>query len=193
MIPTLFSGCIVSKETRVEMLIGTNLTGHIEVEVVGVHSDSSDPDKKVSEFDEYLNGGYVEEGESLATVFGVGNPVITITNQTATSCDLVVEGTMGSVVRSLSSMASEGDYEIKKADGYLVARFFMHPPEAATSLEIKTNNTFTVVVHYEGFIQDHNAHHFDPDANAMTWFDTRLDESGIQFVLKLPEEMEKEQ
>lgn len=182
------SGCIVSEETRVEMMIETNLTGTMVVEVAGVHSDSQDPEKRAKEFADYVGGGYVKEGESLASVFGIDNPVISITNQTATNCHLVVEGTFGNVVRSLSSMASEGDYEIKKADGYLIARFFMQKPKAEPSTGITTNNVFTFTVHYDGEIQDHNAHHFNQEFNAMSWYDSKMDESGIQFVLKVPEE-----
>jgi hypothetical protein len=39
-----------------------------------------------------------------------------------------------------------------------------------------------------GKIHDRKAHQFDEETTAMTWFESSMDESGVQFVLKLPEE-----
>lgn len=184
----LCAGCIVSEEMHVDIFIDKDLSGEVTLDVLGIHSDSNDPQERVDELKDYCKEGYLKEGQSLATTFGLNDPQISLTNQTETGCALTVQGRFDNAVRVLSAMAGDGEFEIKKSGGFLVARLLMSRPVQTDDDKSGGGNASTVSIQYAGRIQDHNAHAFDSQSGAMTWFDTRMNETGVQFVLKLPDE-----
>ena len=178
----LLSGCIVSDPVYVEYAIEPDLAGEVVIEITGIHSDEDDPVKRNEEFEQYCDEGYLEQGREMALIFGLDEARISLTNRTDRSCELIVEGGFDNLARALSVLAGEHDYEIRKSGRLFIARLLTGTTPASDD-----DNEFTLVVQFAGDILTHNAQEFDVESGTMTWLQSGIDESGVQFILKAEE------
>lgn len=167
------TGCLELDGYAMHYDLDKNMRGKLTLIFYGVHSSGVNKEK---EYREFVQGGYIKEGKSMAKDFGLHKTAIRLTNTTATKTDAQVVGYFSKFIAALIPMTEDGDYELKMSNKKLSVRLF-------ANLKKAKNEIATISIRYHGKIVSHNAHHYDGKLNMMVWNMKKIGKAGIVFVL----------
>ncbi len=169
-------GCVDVESSKVNFQVDPDLRGKIKLEFFGIHGAAADMQ------DFYKT--YQETASQMISDWKIENPVTKLDNKADTRCDGSVEGKFEDFVVSLGPILEDADYEIKKDKGTFSLKL---------TPEKEDNSKIFLTLLYSGRVISSNAQEKDPRTGALQWDFSKLDQSGIQFVLDLKQQQQQQQ
>lgn len=174
-------GCLDLERMTLRYQIEGNLGGRLSIMVHGVHSTEKDAGKREKEFREFVEKGYLKDGDEMARKFGLVRSKVVLMNTTESRTDVRLEGDFEQLVSALGPLTGEGDFEIGKKGGRLSVVIRRTPEKPWSDIPA------VLILRYEGEILGHNAHRYEEGSKTLTWDLRKMKGGNLEFVLALPE------
>lgn len=162
------AGCVEVDSSKIYFRVEPDLHGKIKLQFLGIHAATAD----MKDF--YQT--YQETASEMISDWRIKDAVTKLDNKAETRCDGSIEGTFDDLLVSLGPILDGAQYEIKKDANAFSMRL---TPQTGG------DDRITFVLQYSGKVISSNAQRKDPQTGALEWDFTKLDASGVQFVLAL--------
>jgi len=170
-------GCLDFERMTLRYEVRENLEGRLIVSVLGVHSAAKDAGTREKEFREFVEKGYLKDGDEMARKFGLVRSKVVLMNTTESRTDVRLEGEFERVVSALGLLTEEGDFEIEKKGGRLSVVIRRSPEKPWSDIPA------VLFLRYEGEILGHNAHRYEKESKTLTWDLRKMKGESLEFVL----------
>lgn len=175
----IFSGCLNLEKMSLRYDINKDLTGQMVLKFIGINSDEETEAEQKKEMSDFYDK-YIKDGKGQAEIWCLKNVKTELTEKTDLKCNATVTGEIWNILCSIYPITEKSDYEIQKNSKTFSV-------EIASCNISEEDLPVDVSIKYAGKILSHNANEYDKKNNVMTWYGTKMEKTGIRFVLEVNE------